>query len=499
MGIVKLIFILFFASLALIPISAADEAIVAKELLPYEITNISATTGAITLSGWAFLVDTQHFVNASDHSYELEFASVQHTFRVAMTLTSLNLTELMRYSGVPLCANTLYFQKDTTCYSKYENVGFTATIPLSQFQTGMQYTVYIVVHANNANSHKKTPIFYPIANDIVVMDGQKEFRVVSKLNDTKLTVRYSLVMARKGPDKTSVLWYSGTSCSSTYGNLLFFLDNSVYASIKERSFNIASQTTYYRVASALSTCVDSRRRVVEGSTLTPVWIASSFVEYSGTPLTVTTRIVNTPPVFKDGQITIRAGQIFNWRDYITAVDAEEGDVSDHIQLISDNFNNATKPGIYLMVFRVQDSYGAGAFGSLDVTVIAAENTAPKIIANDFQVLLNSVFDYRNYASASDKEDGDLTSSLRTTTVANLSVPGTYQVCYEVNDSKGALARRCVIMTVFDYASMISRFRFVDKHYLFDHETIPVNWTGYLQRLLGLMETLEAIERIVIQQ
>jgi hypothetical protein len=126
MGIVKLIFILFFASLSLIPISAADEAIVAKELLPYEITNISATTGAITLSGWAFLVDTQHFVNASDHSYELEFASVQHTFRVAMTLTSLNLTELMRYSGVPLCANTLYFQKDTTCYSKYENVGFTA-------------------------------------------------------------------------------------------------------------------------------------------------------------------------------------------------------------------------------------------------------------------------------------------------------------------------------------------------------------------------------------
>jgi hypothetical protein len=497
MEIAKVCIIFFFLILSSLPVSAAGEAIVAKAALPYEISSISATISDLTFSGWAFLVDTQHFVNVSDHSYELEFASLQHTFRVDTTLTSLNLTELMRYSGAPLCANNVYFQKDTTCYSRYENVGFTATIPFAMFQTGMQYTVYLVVHANSANSHKKILIYYPIANDIVVMNGQKEFRIASKLNDTKLTVKYPQVIARKGPDKSSAQWYSGTNCSTTYGNQLFFLENSVYASIKERNMNLASKTTYYRVASVLSTCVGSRRRIVEGSTLTPVWIPSSFVEYSGTPLTVTTRIVNTAPVIKAGQITIRSGQAFNWRNYVSAFDAEEGDISDHIQLISDKFNNSTNPGIYVMVFRVQDMYGAGVFENLDITVIEAENNSPIIVANDFQVLLNSVFDYRSYASASDKEDGNLTSTLRTSTTANLSVPGSYAVCYEVNDSKFAFARRCVTMTVFDYASLISRFRFVDKDRLFAYETIPMNWIGYIQRLVGLMETTEVIASMTI--
>lgn len=481
-----------------IPVSAAGETVIAKTYLPYEVQSVAMTPDELTISGWGMLVESQHFISSADHSYELELTSPQHTFRIPATIVNLNLTEAMRYAGIPLCALNAYFQNGKICYYRYENVGYSAKIPLSMFQTDSQYTVYLIVHAMNANYHKKIPIFYPIANDVVQMSGQKEYRVTSKLDDTKLTVRYSTVVARKSPDKTGAAWYSGTSCSTAYKNLLFLQLSSIYSSIKERFANLTNYTTYYRVAAKLSNCIDSRRRIVEGDVLSPVWIPSSFVEYSGTPLNITTRIINSAPVLTTRSVVLKVGEYLDWHRYADAFDAEEGDLTYKITVTSDNYHNSQIPGYYTLALSVIDLYGASDSEILGITVIEADNTAPTLIANDFEVLLNTRIDYHDYVSAFDAQDGDLTSEVVVSTSANLGIPGSYPVCYDVADSRGAAVRKCVTLTVFDYATLISRFRFVSKDHLFYNESIPSNWNnGYMQRLASILATHEILVSIQI--
>jgi hypothetical protein len=487
-----------FLFLNRIPVYAAGETVISKTYLPYEVQSVAMTSTELTIAGWGLLVESQHFVSSADHSYELEFASPQHTFRINAPIVNLNLTEAMRYTGIPLCALNAYFQNGKICYYRFENVGYSAKIPLSTLQTGAQYTVYLVVHALNANYHKKIPVYYPIINDIVLMKGQNEYRVASKLDDTKLTVRYSTVVARKSPDKAGTAWYSGTNCSVAYGNLLFLQLDSAYTSIKERFANLTNYTTYYRVASKLSACVDSRRRIVEGNTISPVWIPSSFVEYSGTPMTVSLRIINSSPILTTRAAVVKVGESFDWRTYADAFDVEEGNLSSKIVVISDNYHNSQIPGRYSMSLQVTDLYGASDNEILEITVIDADNTAPTLIAEDFEVLLNAQIDYHDYASAFDKEDGDLTSKVIVTTEADLSTPGVYPVCYDVVDSRGAATRKCVNLTVYDYTALFSRFRFISKDHLFYNETVPSNWSGgYLQRLQNLLATTEILASIQI--
>lgn len=478
-----------------IPTLAAGETIVSKTLLPYEILNVSMTQSTMTVTGWAILNETQHFINAADHSYELEFASPEHTFRVNGTITSTTLTDTFRYGGAPICATTAYFKTDTTCYYRFENAGFSFSVPIDGLEIGRNYTVYLVVHAKNANFHKKIPVYYPILNDLVMMNGQKEYRVVSKLNDTKFTVKYATVAARKGPDRSYVAWSYGANCSTTYGNDHFFLLNSVYSNIKERYLNNTNKMTYYRVSTALASCVDSRRRVVEGESFSPVWIASSFVEYSGTPMLVSTRILNTAPVINVENIVLNVGETFRWEDHVTAYDAEEGNLTHKLIVISDNYHNM--PGNYQMSFEVSDQYGAKTSATLMITVLEPENNLPMIHADDFSVLMRSTVDLRKFASAYDLEDGDLSELITVDTQADLNVVGVYPVEFRVVDSRGAIAIRSVRMTVFDYDTLIVKFRFVDKDKLFYLEDIPVPWIGYTQRLSLLLETTQVLETITM--
>ncbi len=487
--------ILVLLCFSVLNVSAANETVASKSIMPYEMNTVTLTSSEVTFTGWGLLIESQHFISSSDHSYELEFVSPQHTFRVSAASTNITQTELMRYAGIPMCALTAYFQRDTTCYYRFENIGFSASVLLSAFQINRQYTVNLVIHANSANFHRKIPVFYPILHDLVTMNGQKEYRLASKLLDTKLTIRYASVIARKGPDKTSAQWLSGANCSSASGNQLYFKLDSVYASIKDRYTNLSNQTTSYRLASDLSVCVDGRRRIVEGSTISPVWIASSFVEYSGTPMIISTRIINTAPILSTQSVFLKVGDTFAWQNYISAYDAEEGNLSNKITIVSDNYHNAQTTGMYSMKFMVSDTYGAITEATMEIFVAAADNSPPQILATDFQILLNSIVDFRDYARASDKEDGDISAALHVRTAADISIVGTYPVCFDVSDSKGASASKCVNVKVFDYATLMARFRFVARDHLFYNESIPANWNGYIQRLINMMETKEIITSI----
>ncbi len=475
-----------------IPVSAATSyTIVSKSALPYEISGISSTTTAIRITGWGLLNETQHFISSTDHSYELEFVSLNHSFTIPTTIQAATMTDVFRYGGVPICATTAYFKTDATCYYRFENVGFTVDVPFTSFRTGQSYTCYLIVHAKSANSHKKIAIFFPMESDLVIMKGQTEYRLISKLDDTKLTIKYETVVARKGPDKSYPGWQYGASCSTTYGNTLFFKANTVYSRIVSRYLNQTNKTTYYGLSGQPTLCENSRRRVAEGNIVSPMWIPSGFVDYSGTPLTIKTTILNQAPTIVTTPAILKAGTIFDWRKYVIATDPEEGLINEKIIITSDNYHNT--PGNYVMTFSVTDSYGAKGVGTLNITVLQPDNTAPQLFASDFSVMLNTSIDYHDFASAYDVEDGDLSDDILVSTSANLKVIGVYPVCFSVRDSRAAETKRCVKMTVFDIDTMMNRFRFVDRTHLFFNESTPTNWIGNVQLLNQLLNSSLILE------
>jgi len=188
-------------------------------------------------------------------------------------------------------------------------------------------------------------------------------------------------------------------------------------------------------------------------------------------------------------------ETFQWEDHVTAYDVEEGNLSDKLSVISDNYHNL--PGNYQMTFEVSDQYGAKASAVLLITVLEPENNLPMIQAEDFTVLIRSNLDLRKFANAYDLEDGDLSALITVDTQADLNVVGVYPVEFRVVDSRGAIAIRNVTMTVFDYDTLIAKFRFVDKDKLFYLEDIPVPWIGYTQRLSLLLETTQVLETITM--
>jgi hypothetical protein len=329
-------------------------------------------------------------------------------------------------------------------------------------------------------------------NDLVIMKGQTEYRSISKLDDTKLTIKYETVVARKGPDKSYPGWQYGASCSTTYGNTLFFKANTVYNRIVSRYLNQTNKTTYYGLSGQPTLCENSRRRVAEGNIVSPMWIPSGFVDYSGTPLTIKTTLINQAPRIVTTPAILKAGEMLDWRKYVIASDPEEGVINEKIIITSDNYHN--QPGNYVMTFSVTDSYGAKGIGTLNITVLQPDNTAPVLYADDFSVMLNTLIDYHDYARAFDVEDGDLSDDILVSSSANLKAVGVYPVCYSVRDSRSAETKKCVRMTVFDMDTMMNRFRFVDKEHLFFNETIPSNWVGnvsLLNQVLNSNQTLES--------
>lgn len=143
--------------------------------------------------------------------------------------------------------------------------------------------------------------------------------------------------------------------------------------------------------------------------------------------------VNTPPVITANDITIIEGTTFDAKKGVTAKDEEDGDITSKIEIVENNVNINT-PGIYKVVYKVTDSNNSAVTKEIKVTV--KENKAPVINASDITQTLNYPFDAKKDVTATDAEDGDLTSKIVVKGEVNTKVEGTYKVVYEVTDSNG---------------------------------------------------------------
>ena len=123
-------------------------------------------------------------------------------------------------------------------------------------------------------------------------------------------------------------------------------------------------------------------------------------------------------------------------DYIITLNDKE-------VLLTDMINS---PGIYNVSYKAIDKFGnTSNTYNRKITVIA--NELPVITASDITLKQNSSYDLKSYAKASDKEDGDLTSSIIFDTNLDITTPGTYNVTYKVKDKDNQEVTKTVTITV----------------------------------------------------
>jgi hypothetical protein len=479
-GIISLFLVLILINP--LPIKAVTVISVTKEFLNFEILDASIDSEKITISGWAFINDSQHFKNTTDHSIRLEFISLNHSFMVDATLTNLSMTSSYAALGYSFCADGVY--GSGSCNYYYEYVGFEVSIPLSSFIKGNKYTTSIAFYANLSQMYYKTPLYYPITNVLESMVGDYKFSLLSKLNDTSIKIIESPVYARKAPNKTAAIWSSGSNCSIAYLNKLYFKMYSVYTKIIYRT--ISENQTYYQVSAKTDVCVDMRRRIVEGTVLNPVWISGIFVEYGGVPLEINSILINANPVITADNFEITAGNQINLLDYAKCYDLEDGDLTEKIVIESSDFQQ--RAGIYQVTYYVEDKYGYSDRKTINITVKEAYNDPPVIVAEDRSVLQHSIFDYFADVSAYDNQDGNLTSHVIALNSIDTSELINQSLCYQVSDSIGATSIKCITIHIFSEFAMTSKYRYVSKTKLFYNENVPMIWLGKINDIQALLDS-----------
>ncbi|MBC2036918.1 LPXTG cell wall anchor domain-containing protein [Listeria booriae] len=165
-----------------------------------------------------------------------------------------------------------------------------------------------------------------------------------------------------------------------------------------------------------------------------------------TTKTVTiTVLTNEKPVITAADITQKAHRSVDPMAGVTASDLEDGDLTANIKIIANDIN-IDVPGEYHVTYSVLDSDGNETEKTITVTILS--NDAPVIHGQDVTFKAGKAFDPMAGVTASDTEDGDITSTIEiTANDVNPDVAGVYHVTYSVTDSDGNTTEATYTVTV----------------------------------------------------
>ena len=188
--------------------------------------------------------------------------------------------------------------------------------------------------------------------------------------------------------------------------------------------------------------------------------------------------INNAPTIQANDKTIKVGDKFNPLDGVTAFDAEDGDITDKIKVISNNVNT-NKNGNYEVVYEVIDS--KGVLTSKVISVIVVSDNKPIIIgAEDIEIIEGSNFDPMEGVSAFDYEDGDITEKIIILGSVNTNKPGEYNIIYRVSDKDNNSTEFVRKVLVYD-----NKFNLIDNPKTGEENILVWLLTGALA-LIGIV-------------
>ncbi|PWG66754.1 immunoglobulin-like domain-containing protein [Bifidobacterium callitrichidarum] len=159
---------------------------------------------------------------------------------------------------------------------------------------------------------------------------------------------------------------------------------------------------------------------------------------------------NPPTIEGATDKTIPFGSKFDPAAGVKATDKEDGDITSRMTVIG-KVNTGTA-GKYMLTYVVQDSAGHTVSVKRVITV-KPEDRKPTINgADDKTILTGTAFDPKKGVTATDPEDGDITSRLKITGSVKTDKPGKYTLTYTVTDSGGNTVTVTRVITVLAGAS-----------------------------------------------
>ena len=142
--------------------------------------------------------------------------------------------------------------------------------------------------------------------------------------------------------------------------------------------------------------------------------------------------------------TIRVGESFDPREGVSASDKEDGDLTSKIQISGSV--DTTKEGKYTLTYSVVDSDNNKTTAVRNITVASDEKPVINGVS-DKTIRVGESFDPREGVSASDKEDGDLTSKIQISGSVDTTKEGKYTLTYSVVDSDNNKVSKSAVITV----------------------------------------------------
>ncbi|EJQ39836.1 LPXTG-domain-containing protein cell wall anchor domain [Bacillus wiedmannii] len=147
--------------------------------------------------------------------------------------------------------------------------------------------------------------------------------------------------------------------------------------------------------------------------------------------------------------TFHVGDTFDPMSGVSATDKEDGNLTSKVKYKGNV--GTTKPGKYIVEYSVVDSQGVNATATQTVIVEESGETPdmePKLtVPVGATMNVGDQFGTMSGVSATDKEDGDLTSKVTVDGKVDTTKPGTYVLTYTVKDSAGHLATQTQTVTV----------------------------------------------------
>lgn len=158
--------------------------------------------------------------------------------------------------------------------------------------------------------------------------------------------------------------------------------------------------------------------------------------------------------------TIKVGDSFDPLAGLKATDKEDGDLTSKVTVSGKV--DTSKVGEYTLEYSVEDSKGLKTTKIVIITVqdkdITPTNTKPEIKgADNVELNVGDKFDPLAGVTASDKEDGDLTSKITYSGQLDTSKAGKYTLIYSVEDSGGLESTVTRTITVKENSSVEDTF------------------------------------------
>lgn len=158
----------------------------------------------------------------------------------------------------------------------------------------------------------------------------------------------------------------------------------------------------------------------------------------------TVKVLNDAPIIIAINKTVSAGSTFEPMRGVFAYDKEDGNITGKVEVLLNNVNT-NKAGDYQVVYGVTDRHGKQTTKKISVKVT---NEAPIITATNQTIEQGDTFDALAGVTASDKEDGDITSRLKVVNnTVDTDVVGEYEVTYQVTDNHGLTTEKTITVTV----------------------------------------------------